>query len=227
VQTNGLIAAQLFNLKEVHIWGVELEGIWRPIDPLTLSLQYSHLDATVANAGACFADTVDPLALQPGNNINGCLVPGPGGTLVQETRGPGVTNLSQNINGQTLPEATPDKISFNGIYVWTFDPGKLILSTTVVWKAATYGSLFNRPYSLAPDYTLLNFRLTFRDAKDRYSVIGYVNNALDAQGFDGATGTLLQAGSAPAGVPNPEIILSNRSYTAPRTFGVEFQFRFH
>jgi iron complex outermembrane receptor protein len=225
-QSSGLIAAQLFNLKEVHIWGVELEGIWRPIDPLTLSLQYSHLDATVANAGACFADTVDPLALQPGNNINGCLVPDPAhpGSFIQETRGG--ANISQNINGQTLPEATPDKVSFNGIYTWTFDPGKLILSTSVIWKAATYGSLFNRPYSLAPDYTLVNFRLTWRDAKDRYSVIGYVNNATDALGFDNATGTLLQAGTTPAGTPNPEIILSNRSFTAPRTFGVEFQFRF-
>jgi iron complex outermembrane receptor protein len=221
-QSSGIIAAQLFNLKEVHIWGVELEAIWRPIDPMTLSLQYSHLSATVANAGACFADTVDPLALQPGNNINGCLVPGPGGTLIQETRG--AANISQNINGQTLPEATPDKISFNGIYTWTFDPGKLILSTSVIWKAATYGSLFNRPYSLAPDYTLVNLRLTWRDAKDRYSVIGYVNNATDALGFDGATGTLLQAGNVAGTVP--ERILSLHSLTAPRTFGVEFQFRF-
>ena len=123
-------------------------------------------------------------------------------------------------------DGQPNKVSFNGLYTWTFDPGKLIFSTTVVWKAATYGSLFNRPYSLAPDYTLVNFRLTWRDAKDRYSVIGYVDNALDAQGFDGATGTLLQTGTAPGGTPVPEIILNNRSYTAPRTFGVEFQFRF-
>ena len=187
---------------------------------MTLSLQYSHLDATVADAGACFSDTVDPLALQPGNNINGCKVGG-----VQEVRG--AATLVQNINGQTLPEATPDKLSFNGIYVCGLRSRETDhLSTTVVWKAATYGSLFNRPYSLAPDYTLLNFRLTWRDAKDRYSVIGYVDNALDAQGFDGATGTLLQTGTAPGGVPNPEIILNNRSYTAPRTFGVEFQFRF-
>jgi iron complex outermembrane receptor protein len=149
-------------------------------------------------------------------------VPGPGGTLIQETRG--AANISQNINGQTLPEATPDKISFNGIYTWTFDPGKLILSTSVIWKAATYGSLFNRPYSLAPDYTLVNLRLTWRDAKDRYSVIGYVNNATDALGFDGATGTLLQAGNVAGTVP--ERILSLHSLTAPRTFGVEFQFRF-
>ena len=138
---------------------------------------------------------------------------GPGGS-----RAGGDQRWSSNINGQTLPEATPDKLVVQRyLRLDPFDPGKLTLSTSVIWKAATYGSLFNRPYSLAPDYTLLNFRLTFRDAKDRYSVIGYVNNALDAQGFDGATGTLLQTGTAPGAIPGiPEIILNNRSYTAPR-----------
>jgi iron complex outermembrane receptor protein len=220
----GLLVGTLFNFKDVHIWGVELEGTWRPIDPLALNLQYSHLSATVHDAGGCFEDTVDPLALQPGNNINGCLVPGPGGTMVQETRGGAA--LAQNINGQTLPEATPDKISFNGLYTFTFDPGKLILSTTVIWKGATYGTVFNRPYSLSPDYTLWNLRATWTDKDNRYSIIGFINNVLDSNGYDGSTGTLLQAGTAPAGSPNPQIILHNFSLTAPRTFGAEFQYRF-
>src|SRR4029077_2432631 len=109
--------------------------------------------------------------------------------------------------GQTLPEATPDKVSFNGLYTWTFDPGKLIFSTSVIWKAATYGSLFNRPYSLSPAYTLVNFRLTWKDAQDRYSIVAFVNNATDALGFDGSTGTLLQAGNVAGTVP--QIILNN------------------
>ncbi|HVM99505.1 MAG TPA: TonB-dependent receptor [Caulobacteraceae bacterium] len=219
VNNNGLLVGTLFNFKDVHIWGVELEGTWRPIDPLALNLQYSHLSATVHDAGACFEDTVDPLALQPGNNINGCIVGG-----VQETRGGAA--LSQNITGQTLPEATPDKVSFNGLYTFTFDPGKLVFSTSVIWKSATYGSVFNRPYSLSPAYTLVNFRATWTDKDNRYSVIGFVNNAFDERGFDNSTGTLLQAGTAPAGSPNPQIILHNFSLTAPRTFGVEFQYRF-
>jgi iron complex outermembrane receptor protein len=222
----GLIAAQLFNLNEVHISGVELEGTWRPIDALALNLQYSHLNATVANVGGkCFEDTVDPLALQPGANINGCLVPNPAnpaGPPIQEVRGgPAIT---QNLVGQTLPQSPPDKLSFNGLYTWTFDPGKLIFSTSVIWKSATYGSLFNRPYDLSPSYTMVNFRLTWRDAKDRYSVVGFVNNAFDDRGFDGTTGTLLQAANAATGAQQD--ILTNESLTAPRTFGLEFQFRF-
>jgi iron complex outermembrane receptor protein len=223
----GLLVGTLFNFQDVHIWGVELEGTWRPIDPLALSLQYSHLSATVANTGGqCFEDTVDPLAIVPGANINGCLVPDPAnpGKFIQETRGGSA--LAQNIVGQTLPEATPDKISFNGLYTFTFDPGKLILSTTVIWKGATYGSVFNRPYSLSPDYTLWNLRATWTDKDNRYSVIAFINNVLDSNGYDGSTGTLLQAGTAPAGSPIPQQILHNFSLTAPRTFGAEFQYRF-
>ena len=228
VPATGQLVGTLFNFPDVHIWGVELEGVWRPIDPLTLSLQYSHLDATVADAGGCVEDTVDPLALQPGANIAGCKVPvAPGSTtLVQETRGPTVTALAQNITGQTLPESPPDKISFNGLYTFDFDPGKLTLSTTVIWKSATFGSVFNRPYSQSPSYTLVNFRATWTDRANRYSVIAFVNNAFDSNGYDGSTGTLLQTGTAPAGVPNQELILHNFSLTAPRTFGMEFQYRF-
>jgi iron complex outermembrane receptor protein len=214
---SGSLVGTLFNLPDVHIWGVELEGIWRPIDALTLSAQYSHLSAKIANAGGCIEDTTDPLALQPGNNINGCLING-----VQETRGGSA--LAQNINGQTLPESPPDKISFNALYTMKFDPGNLVFSTSVVWKSATYGAVFNRPYDLAPAYTTLDFRLTWKDAMDRYSIVGFVKNATDAHGFDGATGTLLQAGNTAGTVP--QVIDQSLFLTAPRTFGVEFQYRF-
>ena len=69
---SGLIATQLFNLKSVHISGFELEGVWHPIDPFSMNFQYSHLNAEVNNAGACFEDTVDPLALLSGANTSGC-----------------------------------------------------------------------------------------------------------------------------------------------------------
>jgi iron complex outermembrane receptor protein len=218
----GLVSAQLFNLKDVHISGIELEGVWRPTDAFTLSAQYSHLNAEVHDAGACIEDTVDPLAQQPGANISGCTQPAIAPGAVR-------TVFVQNLNGNQLPEAPPNKVSINGIYTWNFDPGRLALSVTYVWKDETYGSLFNRPYALAPSYNEADFRVKWSDAKGRYDVIAFVNNAFDSTGYDNQTGTLLQTALFDAGgvQTRPQAIVSNPSLIAPRTYGIEFQYRFH
>ncbi|HEY3951103.1 TonB-dependent receptor [Phenylobacterium sp.] len=199
----GLISAQLFNLKDVHISGEELEATWQPNDAFVLSAQYAHLDAEVNDAGACFEDTVDPAAALPGANTSGC------------NNAVGATAVTQNLKGEKLPESPPNKVSVNAIYTWQFDPGKLALSGTYVWKDATYGGLFNRSYDLAPAYTQVNLRAVWTDAKNRYNVIGYVNNVFDSNGFDGAVGALVAPGN----------IGTSFSLLNPRTFGVEFRYR--
>ncbi len=197
----GLISSQLFNLASVHITGIELEGVWQPTDALQLNAQYAHLKAEVNDPGACFEDTVDPGAVLPGANTSGC-TPGTG---------------TQNLKGQQLPESPPNKVSANAIYTWNFDPGKLSLAGTYVWKDKTYGGLFNRPYDLAPAYTQVNLRAVWTDKDDRYNLIAYVNNVFDKLGYDGRSGAL-QA---------PGFITSNYSLLNPRTYGVEVRYRFH
>ncbi|HEY2359362.1 MAG TPA: TonB-dependent receptor [Phenylobacterium sp.] len=209
--SQGLVANQLFNLKSVHVTGFEIEGTWHPIEPLNFTFQYSHLNAEVDDAGACIEDTIDPRAALPGANTAGC---------VQTS----ATAIVQNLKGQQLPEAPPNKFSANGLYTWTFDPGKLTLSATYVWKDATYGSLFNRPYALAPSYDEADFRVTWTGANHNYSVIAFINNAFDKTGYDGAGGSLLLQPTAPM-TTGP--ITFNPSLIAPRTYGIEFQYRFH
>lgn len=209
----GLISSQLFNLKDVHISGIELEGIWQPMDNLTFSAQYSHLNAEIHDAGACIEDTVDPLAQQPGASTAGC------------TNAVGATAVTQNLNGQKLPEAPPNKFTANGLYSWTFEPGKLTLSGTYIWKDATYGSLFNRPYALAPSYNEADFRLTWAGAGGRYKLIGFIANAFNTEAYDRQTGTLLKTGSLATGAP--EVIVSNVGLIPPRTYGIEIQYKFH
>ncbi len=216
----GLISSQLFNLKDVHISGVELEGVWRPTDALVLSANYSHLNAEISKPGACIEDTVDPLATQPGANTSGCSP-----AVTNATTGATVTAATQNLKGQKLPEAPPNKFSANALYTWTLDPGKLILSASYIWKDSTYGSIFNRPYALAPSYDTASFRLTFKDAKDRYDLIAYVDNAFDRTGYDRQTGSLLQTGNPVTGVN--EAIVENVGLIPPRTYGVEVRYRFH
>lgn len=207
----GLIATSLFNLKSVHVKGVELEANWRPIDPLSLSAQYSHLDAEVNDAGACIEDTVDPLAQLPGANTSGC---------TQHS----VTAIVQNLKGNQLPEAPPNKFSLNGLYTWDFAQGKATLSGTLTWKDDTYGTLFNRAYSKAPSYTQADFRLSWRDAMDRYTVIAFVQNAFNTTGYDGQTGSLLLT---PTVSPPQGQIVINQSLIAPRIYGLQLQYRFH
>ncbi|HEY3797528.1 MAG TPA: TonB-dependent receptor [Caulobacteraceae bacterium] len=215
----GLLSGQLFNLATVHTYGVELEGIWRPIDPLIISAQYSYLQARVASAGSCIEDTTDPFALVPGANATAAC----NGVNFQKA---GVVQ-TQDLTGESLPQATPNKFSINGLYTLTFDPGKLTLSGTVIWKDKTYGSLFNRPYAQAPAYSQVNLRATFTDTKDRYSVILYGNNVFNTLGSDGTTGSALLSESTAAaeGFSPTNFIVENESLTAPTTYGIEVQVR--
>ena len=128
--------------------------------------------------------------------------------------------LAQNIKGEQLPESPPNKISFNALYTFKFDPGDLILSGSVIWKDVTYVSVFNRPYDKQSPYSLVNLRATWASADGKYNVIAFVDNLFDSTGYDGALGTLL------AQTPGTEDIVSGYSLTAPRTFGIQFQYRF-
>ena len=127
----------------------------------------------------------------------------------------------RNVVNQQIPGSTPNKISFNAIYTWTFDPGKLALSGSVVWKDATYDSIFNRPYNLQPPYNQVNLLANWTDAKNRYNIILFCNNLFNSTGYDGAAGGLLGINNA----NGKEDILTSPFLTAPRTFGIQVQYR--
>jgi len=219
----GLIATSLFNLKSVHIYGIELEGIWRPIDPLSISAQYSHLSAKVNDAGSCIEDTLDPLGVAPGANTSGCAA------AVINTTTHTFTPATQNLKGNQLPEAPPNKFSLNAIYTWEFSPGKLALSGSYIWKDRTYGSLFNRPYNLAPALNQFNFRAVFTSANNNWNLIGYIDNAFDATNRDARTASLVQSPTIDPTTNGviPGVLTLNDALVNPRVFGVELRVRFH
>jgi iron complex outermembrane recepter protein len=202
-QATQQIVPILYNVPLAHNYGVELWGTWRPIDPLAISLSYSYLSAKVAQS-ACVQDTTDPQAIQPGANTKGCTVAG-----------------AQNIVGQTIPGATPNKVSLNGLYTFTFDPGKLTLSGTFVWRDGTYDSVFNRWYTFQPASTQVNIRATWTGADNRYNIILFCDNLFDSTAYDGAAGGLLASNT----VARTEDIQFAPFLNAPRTFGIQFQYR--
>jgi len=55
LQVSQLLEIQYFvdNAATARIWGIELESSWRPIDPLTLDVQFSYLDTTYTDFENC------------------------------------------------------------------------------------------------------------------------------------------------------------------------------
>ena len=198
----------LYNVPLVHNYGAELWGSYHPIDPLVFNLSYSYLSAKIVRSG-CVEDVTDPLAVQPGAKTSGCKETNP-------------IALEQNVVGEEIPGATPNKVSFNAIYTWNFEPGKLSLSGSVIWKDATYDAIFNRSYNLQPPYDQVNLLLNWASANNRYNVILFCDNLLNSTGYDGSAGAILNTVTAPG---QKEDILTSPFLTAPRTFGIQVQYR--
>jgi iron complex outermembrane receptor protein len=210
VETGGQLIPVLDNLPLVHDYGLELEGVWRPIDPLTISVEYSYLNTSIANAGGCLENTDDPLAQESGTRTNGC------------TNAAGTTAVLQNIKGNQLPESPPNKITANALYSFDLPTGKLTLSGTVIWKDTTYAAVFNEPEFKQNPYSQVNLRATYASADGHYNVIVFCDNLFDTLGFDAADPALL---NTPTSSTTPEDVLYGYSLTPPRTFGVQFQYR--
>jgi iron complex outermembrane receptor protein len=204
----GVPVSDIFNVPSAHTYGLELEAVWQPIDPLMINAQYTYLNSTVASMdGKCFENTVDPLAILPGSNRGAC---------------PVVAGIQEvDLTGSHLPETPPNKVSVNANYTFTFESGHLLLGASYIWKDRTFGSIFNNPQALAPAYSQVNLSAEWDDAQDRYTIRGWVNNVFNTTGYDIVTPYNL----APAGLPYD--IVSAKSLTFPITFGAELRVRFH
>jgi iron complex outermembrane recepter protein len=216
VSTGGVVLTQLFNIPAVREYGLELEGVWKPIDPLTFNLEYSYLNSRVTSMTVngkldCVVDPEDPFAANPG---------APGANIPCAANNT-ATAHPQDLVGSELPEAPPNKVTVNGQYVFNFEPGNLTLSASYIWKDQTYGSIFNRPLNLAPSYSNVNLRATWDSADKRYTIVAFVSNLFSSLGYDNVTETRI-GGAASAASPVP-LELQGVGLVAPRTSGLEFQ----
>ncbi len=190
------------NMPKSEIWGIELETTWNPVSTLQITANYSYLGTKIKEA-CCYQDPQDLAAIEP------------------EARpiAPGAN--TQDLEGNQLPFATPHRFTANVNYTWDFDAGSLTPSVSMVYKSETYYSVFNRYYNLGKAGTQFDARVVWRDAQDRYSIIGYVRNISNQTIIEGAGASIL------AGTSGPTRFL-NRSWSVnpPRTYGVELQYRF-
>jgi hypothetical protein len=74
-------------------------------------------------------------------------------------------------------------------------------------RRLTYYSVFNRVHNLAPSYDETDFRIVWQEAKNAYTIIAFVKNAFDDEGYEAASGSMSAWG------------VQSRSYTltSPRT----------
>ena len=130
--------------------------------------------------------------------------------------GPAAGQAPQLIDGGELPSAPHNKIAFNANYTFFTGLGNLTLGATWVHKDEAYYSVFSREHYLAPSYDQTDFRALWSGSDNRYTIIAFVNNAFDDVGYEAAGAT-----QSAWGTQSRTLAL-----TAPRTYGMEVQFRF-
>ena len=187
VRVGAVNVSQFVNIAKSRSDGVELGVVWQPIQPLRLTLDYAYNDTEIRKS---------VLLTDLNDNVNTGAV---------------------SIVGNSLPQAPKHKLAVNGGYTFQLDSGALTLGATYAYRSKAYSNVFSRVYNSAPSWDQVDLRAYWAPQGNKYTVIAYVKNVADTDGYDAAvTGNQR---SNRAGAQNLEL-------TPPRTFGVELQYRF-
>jgi iron complex outermembrane receptor protein len=123
---------------------------------------------------------------------------------------------AQNVKGNQLPLSPETKFTFGASYTWDFTPGSLTLGGLYTMVDDQQSSIFDNPLLIAPSNEVADFRMIWNGSENRYTVVAFVKNAFDEEGYLRSS-----AGSPTAVGPRREV-----APIFPRTYGAEVQFRF-
>lgn len=211
VPSTGVAFTAFINIPTVHTKGFEVETNWQPIDNATILFNYAYTDPQIKN-GCCYVDGTDPFGTQPGVKS---------GTVASDR------SVGQNVAGNILPFSSHNKVSVNARYAFRDVLGGTVTpSVTYSWKDKFYSSIFNRAYNASKAYGQTDLRLLWDSNDRKYTIIGYVRNAFDEDGYDGVGGGLRRNTGTAFSATTPGTIYTTPTLTYPRTFGAEFQVRF-
>ena len=143
--------AQYTNIDKSELYGVEIEGDWRPMPSLWLQGGYSYLHGEIKKFCCAIDNTNNSLPL----------------------------NTPQDLAGNTMPRSPTHKASVSGTYTWEFEPGSLIWGGSVAYQSSYNQSVFDNPLFEVKGYTLVNTNLTWRAADNQYDVVLGVTNLTD------------------------------------------------
>ena len=196
VRVGATNVTQFVNIAKSESYGIEFSGIWRPVDQLRLTLDYGWNPTEITEA-AKFVNVND--------NVN---------------TGP------VSIVGSALPQAPEHKVAVNGTYTFEMDQGNLIAGVTYLQRSKSYATIFAREFDSAPSWDQVDLRALWMPSGGKYTVIAYVKNVFDEDGYAAAVGAA-QRNNNPA-VASDRFSNGARNFelTPPRIYGVEIQYRF-
>jgi iron complex outermembrane receptor protein len=109
-------------------------------------------------------------------------------------------NKPQNLKGNKLPNAAPNKIAVNVMYTFHTDIGTITPSVSYFWRDKQYGTLFTRSYNESPSWNQIDARIRFVSDDDQFEVIVYGKNIFNDIAYEtGGIATRL-AGSNYTGI---------------------------
>lgn len=189
VRVGATNVTQFVNIAKSVSKGVEASVIWQPIQPLRLTLDYGW-NPTKIKKSIALVDVND--------NINTAAV---------------------SVVGNSLPQAPEHKLALNAGYTFEMDPGSLTLGATYLYRSKSYANVFERAYNSAPSWDQVDLRAVFTPTGNKYTVIAYVKNVFNEDGY---------AAAVAASQRNVDRANGARVYelTPPRLYGVELQYRF-
>lgn len=190
VRVGATNVTQFVNIDKSVSKGAELSVIWQPIQPLRLSLDYGYNPTKIKES----ITLVD---------VNDNVTPG-----------------AVSVVGNALPQAPKHKLAINGTYTVEMEPGNLTLGATYLYRSESYANVFERDYNRAPSWDQVDLRAIWTPTDGKYTVIAYVKNAFDTDGYAAAVaGSQRNAAVYATGARNYEL-------TPPRLYGIELQYRF-
>jgi iron complex outermembrane receptor protein len=130
-----------------------------------------------------------------------------------------VVTAAVDITGNKLPQAPEQKVAINASYTFDWDPGSLTLGATYLYRSKSYANVFTREYNMAPSWDQVDLRAYWQPNGGKYTVIAYVKNLFDTEGYAAAVAGSQRNAPLLQGAQTLEL-------TPPRIFGMELQYRF-
>ena len=196
VRVGATNVTQFVNIAKSESLGLEVSGIWQPIQNVRLTLDYGY-NPTKIKESALLVDVND--------NINTGAV---------------------SVVGNDLPQAPEHKLALNGSYTFEMDPGKLTVSATYLYRSESYANVFQRTYNASTSWDQVDLRAYWAPTDGKYTLIAYVKNVFDTDGYAAAVGASQRNNSVT--VASDRFANGSRNFelTPPRLYGVELQYRF-
>jgi iron complex outermembrane receptor protein len=186
--------AAFFNINEIN-YGAEFEGQWAATDALRFLLDLGYLHARFDDH-RLYSNGFDPTV---------------GGAAPKE-----------GIDGDRVPGAPDEKLTFNANYTWRMPGGSLVASGSYLWRSSSSSTVFNDPQLIAPSYGQADFRATW-SSDNHYELVAYIRNAFNTVGKDAITGGQFVGSNAYGLGLNNSL---SWQLIPPRTYGIEARYRF-